>query len=665
MFRWYREAAKCYAYLSDVTRGETSEITRQWKPAFRASRWFTRGWTLQELIAPRIVEFYSSDRVYLGNKRTLEQTLHEITGIPNRAFREEPFRFTLNDRMAWLGKRETKLEEDLAYCLLGIFDIHMPLIYGEGRDHAMRRLKKEIRDHHVLDLPIAKGASYNSHMEEHNTKCLPNTRTDLLHSIIEWVHDTDSPSLFWLSGMAGTGKSVVARTIATHFAGQNQLGASFFFKRGEGERGTAARFFSTIAAGLAACEPRMVPIIRAAQEEDPSICQRALRDQFEKLILNPCLEIQKVRSQDIPLVIVIDALDECDQEHDIRTILQLLNQTHAVQPIWLRVLVTSRPDFPIRVGFQQMPNGAYQNVMLHEMPHDSIAHDLRVFVEYQFGDIRQNHFLPSDWPGTDQIQALVDLAVPLFIYAATVCRYIGTRAGNPEEYLNKVLAYGKSTFSQLDQTYLPVLDQLLEEQDDDDKEAWLGEFKGLVGSIVLLASPLSVTSLARLLKTPIHRIKRLLNSLHSVLSIPDDEHIPVRPLHLSFREFLIEPRTNHHPFKVDRRRTDEKLLAQCLGLMSGPDGLRQNICGLRSPGTRRSEVGDEQVSSSLLPELQYSCRYWISQLEWSENRVEEGDGVDDFLRVHLLHWIEAMTLIGELDQCIPLLNRLHALTSVW
>jgi hypothetical protein len=665
MFRWYREAAKCYVYLSDVTRGETSEITRQWKPAFRASRWFTRGWTLQELIAPRIVEFYSSDRVYLGNKRTLEQTLHEITGIPNRAFREEPFRFTLNDRMAWLGKRETKLEEDLAYCLLGIFDIHMPLIYGEGRDHAMRRLKKEMRDHHVLDLPIAKGASYNSHMEEHNTKCLPNTRTDLLHSIKEWVHDTDSPSLFWLSGMAGTGKSVVARTIATHFAGQNQLGASFFFKRGEGERGTAARFFSTIAADLAACEPRLVPIIKGAQEEDPNICQKALRDQFEKLILNPFLEIQKVRSQHSPLVIVIDALDECDQEHDVRTILQLLNQTHAVQPISLRVLVTSRPELPIRVGFKQMPSGAYQNVVLHEMPHDSIAHDLRVFVDHQLGNIRQNHFLPPDWPGTDQIQALVDLAVPLFIYAATVCRYIGTRGGDPEEYLSKVLAYRKSTFSQLDRTYLPVLNQLLEAQEYDDKETWLCNFRGLVGSIVLLASPLSVTSLARLLQTPIHRIKRRLDSLHSVLSIPDNEQIPVRLLHLSFREFLIEPRSNHHPFKVDRRRTDEKLLAQCLGLMSGPGGLCQNICGLSSPGTLCSEVGEGRISMSLPPELQYSCRYWIHHLELSGHQVEDEDRVHEFLRVHLLHWIEAMTLLHELNQCIPLLNKLLQLTSVW
>jgi hypothetical protein len=666
MFRWYQKAEKCYVYLSDVACGEDSEGMQRWKPAFRKSRWFTRGWTLQELIAPRTVEFYSSDGSYLGNKETLEQTVHEITDIPIRALQDEPFRFSLKDRESWLGTRETTIEEDSAYCLLGIFDIHLPLIYGEGRDHAMRRLRKEIRDHHVINLPIATGASFNSHMEEHKAKFLPNTRTDLLHCIKEWVDDRDSPSMFWLSGIAGTGKSTVARTVATYFADHNRLGASFFFKKGEGERGTTARFFSTIAADLAACEPGMVSSIKAAQEEDPSMCQKTLRDQFEKLILHPLLEIPQVQSQHLPLVIVIDALDECEQDDDIRTILQLLSQTHTIQPVSLRVLVTSRPDLPIRIGFKQMPDGTYQNVVLHEIPQACIAHDILVFLEYQLGAMRQSHFLSPEWPGADQIQALVDLAVPLFIYAATVCRYIGTKGGDPEDYLNKVLAYRKPTFSQLDRTYLPILDQLLAEQEDDDKATWLTTFKELVGCIVLLESPLSVTSLARLLQVPSNKIMRRLDPLHSVLSIPDDERGPVRILHLSFREFLIDSRgSTHHPFWVDRRRTDEKLLSQCMGLMSGLNGFRQNICDLPSPGTLCSDVDDELVAISLSPELQYACRYWIHHLEQSGHHIDDGDVVHEFLRVHLLHWIEAMSLLDEIDQCVPLINKLQTLTKVW
>ena len=142
-------------------------------------------------------------------------------------------------------------------------------------------------------LPIALGASYDSHTEEHNARCLLNTRTALLQDIANWAQDKDGKSIFWLSGMAGTGKSTIARTIAESFASHNQLGASFFFKRGEGERGNASRFFTTIATGLVACEPGMLPGIRKTLDEDSAIPYKAMKDQFEKLILQPLLGMKQ------------------------------------------------------------------------------------------------------------------------------------------------------------------------------------------------------------------------------------------------------------------------------------------------------------------------------------------------------------------------------------
>jgi hypothetical protein len=146
MFRWYRDAVKCYVYLSDVSvRDEDDDHTkRTWKLAFRKSRWFTRGWTLQELIAPASVEFFSRERERLGSKNTLEQQIHEITGIPISALGGAPLaQFGVNERMQWAAKRNTKRKEDKAYCLLGIFDVFIPLIYGEG-ENAFVRLKEEI-----------------------------------------------------------------------------------------------------------------------------------------------------------------------------------------------------------------------------------------------------------------------------------------------------------------------------------------------------------------------------------------------------------------------------------------------------------------------------------------------------------------------------------------
>jgi Heterokaryon incompatibility protein (HET) len=146
MFRWYRNAVKCYVYLSDVP---ISDIDLR---AFRQSRWFTRGWTLQELLAPQSVEFFSREGRRLGDKQSLELQIHQVTGIPVQALQQLGglSQFSVEERMSWTAKRETTIEEDQAYCLLGIFDVHLPLIYGEGREHAFRRLRKEICTGHVV-----------------------------------------------------------------------------------------------------------------------------------------------------------------------------------------------------------------------------------------------------------------------------------------------------------------------------------------------------------------------------------------------------------------------------------------------------------------------------------------------------------------------------------
>jgi hypothetical protein len=136
-------------YLSDVlvnkrkAGSEFSDLT--WEPAFRASRWFERGWTLQELLAPDSVEFFSREGKRLGNKRTLERVVYDVTGIASSALQGTPLsQFRVDERLLWAECRQTTREEDKAYSLLGIFDVYMPLIYGEGRENAFRRLREEI-----------------------------------------------------------------------------------------------------------------------------------------------------------------------------------------------------------------------------------------------------------------------------------------------------------------------------------------------------------------------------------------------------------------------------------------------------------------------------------------------------------------------------------------
>jgi Heterokaryon incompatibility protein (HET) len=149
MFRWYRNATRCYVYLSDVSSPpfDTNDEfhPRPWEPDFWKSRWFTRGWTLQELLAPRSVEFFSQERKRLGDKTSLKQQIHEITAIPKSALQGAPLsQFSVNERLSWIERRQTKLEEDKAYSLLGIFGVYIAPIYGEGTGSAFKRLLDEI-----------------------------------------------------------------------------------------------------------------------------------------------------------------------------------------------------------------------------------------------------------------------------------------------------------------------------------------------------------------------------------------------------------------------------------------------------------------------------------------------------------------------------------------
>jgi hypothetical protein len=145
MFRWYWNAAECYVYLDDVSSADSSANNSL---AFQKSRWFTRGWTLQELIAPKRVKFFSREGELLGDKSSRVQEITEITHIPSEALLQEGALsgFSVEQRMVWAKERNTTREEDMAYCLLGVFDIQMPLIYGEGREKAIKRLHKAIRD---------------------------------------------------------------------------------------------------------------------------------------------------------------------------------------------------------------------------------------------------------------------------------------------------------------------------------------------------------------------------------------------------------------------------------------------------------------------------------------------------------------------------------------
>lgn len=217
-----------------------------------------------------------------------------------------------------------------------------------------------------------------------------------------------------------------------------------------------------------------------------------------------------------------------------------------------------------------------------------------------------------------------------------------------------------SRLDKLDATYLPVLDQLTSGRTDEDKAESLAEFRDVVGPIVLLAQPLSVRSLARLLGVEPEDIHVLLNSLHSVLDIPLEDDAPVRLFHLSFRDFLVDPaKRTTNKFWIDEAKYHKTLAERCIQLMG--QRLKRDVCGLKMPGKLRSEVELQIINTYLPSEVQYACQYWVHHLNESKYNIEDGGLVHTFLTGHLLHWLEALSLVGRLSEGVLMIRTLlHA-----
>lgn len=503
-------------------------------------------------------------------------------------------------------------------------------------------------------------AAFDSFKDQHEDKCLPGTRTEILSQIKHWAFSPQGSCIFWLNGMAGTGKSTISRTVATSFNETKTLGASFFFKRGERDRGNAQKFFPTIARQLAISIPQLLPSIQQAVQDNPGITTKMMRDQFHHLVLQPLRNLERSGLPTRTVVMVVDALDECEVDDDIRLILQFLSQLQTLSSIRVRVFLTSRPELPIHLGFSNIGADHYRDLILHEIPERAIEHDISLFLKQRLSEISKNRCLPISWPGDTAITSLVKMSVPLFIFAATMCRIFDDPQWDPVDSLSEILA-NQNDGSHFDRTYLPVLNRLVKGQSKNKGKQLVREIREILSVIVMLETPLSVISLSRILGVTEQHIERRLSSLHSVLVVPKYVTKPVRLFHLSFRDFLLNPDTSDRtPFWVDEKHTHQGLAARCLHICGT---LRKNKCQL-SHDIQRDAIDRQTVDRHLPPELRYSCRYWAHHLSQSESPTAMISDVFSFLRRYFLNWLEVMSILGWASETIGVINSLLSLIGV-
>ena len=458
-----------------------------------------------------------------------------------------------------------------------------------------------------------------------------------------------------MNGLAGTGKSTIAQTVAEKLFADGRLGASFFCSRDFEDRSDLKFILPTLAVQLARTYAEFRSVFVPLVQLDPEIAHESLYGQMEKLIVQPLVE------SNISTVIVIDALDECKDEDFASAILSVLGRFVAKIPK-VKFFLTGRPETHIREGIQLPPLVKATDVfILHEVEPDQVNDDVRLLFTNNFSGPGSSRRGLDGWPTEGQLDLLCKRAAGLFVHAMATIRFVNQAKKNPKRQLDRLLQSpesssfeGKTKFKRnatLDSLYLSILQEAF---DDDDPEHDL-RARSVLGAVILAANPLSPTTIAALLGFDIDDVFPPLLSVSSLLVFQEDSDFPVRPFHKSFPDFITDPVRCINPrFRVRPSDQHAELLAGCLELMN--QRLKQNICKLPD-GVMNSEVSDleERIEQHVDPALQYACKSWYKHLVGTIP-VHIVPILHHFLEKNFLFWLEVLSVLDSAREAVDALG---------
>lgn len=470
--------------------------------------------------------------------------------------------------------------------------------------------------------------------------CLPGTREAIIQEICDVLNDPseDSPRICLLTGVAGSGKSAVAHSIARLYDEQKRLGSSYCFLRSDIAKRNPQNLFSTIACNLSDHDPQYKFELWQVVKDNRSLrMSTSILEQVQRLIIEPGKHFHTIG----PLIIVVDALDESGDQPNRRDLLRVFSEQIAENnlPPNLRFLVTSRPESDILAALPSGPGIVHKQ--MGDIPQDVVDGDIKKFVHYS---LRLEYTeLESTWPNQEWCQLLVRHSQRLFQWASTACKFImgdGAIGLNVRERLN-ILLQSKNNIGvhPLDELYRTILGQLFTLDDARDK------FRDVMAVVLALEEPLSLTSLTSLFDGD-PRIRDVIKPLGSLLDGILNEQKPIRPLHTSFRDFLLDEArsSTFHVNLLPRHSLD--LGRALLGSMRKT--LKFNICDLKDSRLRNAAVPNltSQVTKAIPPHLAYSCQYWMVHVQHADCTPELLDEVTLFFKNFFPFWLEAISLLS-------------------
>ncbi|KAG8828851.1 hypothetical protein FRC19_000239 [Serendipita sp. 401] len=525
--------------------------------------------------------------------------------------------------------------------------VYNPLANGLANDASKEELRKKLSGH------IVNRSQYTS---TDLKGCTPETREKVVEEIVDWAFNPTGEKVYWMIGMAGTGKSTIAYTLCERLKDEGILGTSFFCSTTEDQTHNMLSVFPTIAYALGTHSQRMADSLLGALK-DKDVADLNLRDTYTTLISSPA------SSSNSPFrgktwIVVLDGFDQVRDRDRVETIISLILEH--VHEVALKFFISSRP---LSDKFKKDPQ--LRRLDLYNRPRQEVRQDIRLYVQRRLKELAAR--LGDEgmgWPTEEEVDAVVDCATPLFIYASTVCSYVGEEDDSQIKRRLKavideapVKGSTKLPTDKLYALYAQITDAASKKCNEDIKE--------VLGLIVAARDHLSIQSIASLLFSDDgaeseSRVSAALAPLRSVLSVPTDENEGVKVIHTSFPDFLTDPTCSNETYYLNRSECHRKLVTNCLFLMEKMLD-KDEIEDLHDPYSPMDKV-KERVNIS--GALEYSCVHWISHVvevydlkPGSGKELEEA--VTSFFEVRVLRWLVHMSVLGKLSHAAACLRKLE------
>ena len=494
-------------------------------------------------------------------------------------------------------------------------------------------------------MPRAEFAEYDAASPAPRNRCTEDTCKAILDTLRMWASDNTTTKVYWLNGMAGTGKTTIAYSFSEILSDNKSLGGTFFSSHLRVDTSDVHCIIPTICLQLAARNylPSLLHLLNVVVEDNPDCKSWRIGKQFQNFIVKPltsaCRDISKI----VFPVIVLDSLDECSDQSLVAELLSVILKHSTSLPV--KFFITSRPEIRLKESFAKP--WTHSNFILHEVEKEIVKADIELYIKRCLNMHDSSH----DWPPQAEVERLVNMSGTLFIYAATVCKYIAER-GTPSmsqrllDVANSKLEATSDVTQPLNILYERILDAAYASTNERERK----DIDIILAAVVYVYNPLSINAISALMEIPIRNIEAALSSLHSLIYIPSQgPDMPISTFHVSLNDFISNKNISKH--YLDPCISHKHIAYQCLGLMSKVWSQKAKISYL-----------EERNCTEISESLAYACSNWIIHFTYKD--VGEPAELNDFFQKHLLRWINCLSVLGKLGTAMHSLDKLKSWANV-